>query len=211
MGNRESALVTIVSLVADARASCCGCIGQVTSAPADPRRQLRARRLLFLLEAAGAGGDGAGRAALGPLRRGGEYRAAEYYALLLFATSRMLFMASGYTLLTIWISSRRWRSRATCWPATSSASGEVERGGPQVLHPRRAVLGRPALRHLAALRRGRHRAARRALRRRSRDAQGKPLVPLGLAAAGGGSASSRSPPCRSTSGRRTSTWARRRR
>ena len=34
----------------------------------------------------------------------GNYRASEYYALLLLATSGMLFMASGYTLLTIWIS-----------------------------------------------------------------------------------------------------------
>jgi NADH-quinone oxidoreductase subunit N len=32
-----------------------------------------------------------------------RYRAAEYYALLLLATSGMLFMASGYSLLTIWI------------------------------------------------------------------------------------------------------------
>jgi len=31
------------------------------------------------------------------------YRAAEYYALLLLASSGMLLMASGYTLLTIWI------------------------------------------------------------------------------------------------------------
>jgi len=34
----------------------------------------------------------------------GGYRAAEYFALLLLASSGMLFMASGYTLLTIWIS-----------------------------------------------------------------------------------------------------------
>jgi NADH-quinone oxidoreductase subunit N len=34
----------------------------------------------------------------------GNYRASEYYSLLLLATSGMLFMASGYTLLTIWIS-----------------------------------------------------------------------------------------------------------
>jgi NADH-quinone oxidoreductase subunit N len=34
----------------------------------------------------------------------GNYRATEYYALILFATSGMMFMASGYTLLTIWIS-----------------------------------------------------------------------------------------------------------
>jgi NADH-quinone oxidoreductase subunit N len=33
----------------------------------------------------------------------GNYRASEYYSLLLLATSGMLFMASGYTLLTIWI------------------------------------------------------------------------------------------------------------
>jgi NADH-quinone oxidoreductase subunit N len=34
----------------------------------------------------------------------GKYRATEYYALLLFATSGMLFMAGGYSLLSIWIS-----------------------------------------------------------------------------------------------------------
>jgi NADH-quinone oxidoreductase subunit N len=34
----------------------------------------------------------------------GKYRPTEYYALILLATSGMLFMASGYSLLTIWIS-----------------------------------------------------------------------------------------------------------
>ncbi|MFP5285020.1 MAG: NADH-quinone oxidoreductase subunit N, partial [Thermoanaerobaculia bacterium] len=34
----------------------------------------------------------------------GNYRASEFYALLLLATSGTMFMASGYTLLTIWIS-----------------------------------------------------------------------------------------------------------
>jgi NADH-quinone oxidoreductase subunit N len=34
----------------------------------------------------------------------GNYRAAEYYSLILLASSGMMFMASGYTLLTIWIS-----------------------------------------------------------------------------------------------------------
>jgi NADH-quinone oxidoreductase subunit N len=34
----------------------------------------------------------------------GKYRATEFYALILLATSGMLFMASGYSLLTIWIS-----------------------------------------------------------------------------------------------------------
>ncbi len=34
----------------------------------------------------------------------GKYRASEYYSLLLLATAGMMFMASGYTLLTIWIS-----------------------------------------------------------------------------------------------------------
>ncbi|HKV11027.1 MAG TPA: NADH-quinone oxidoreductase subunit N [Thermoanaerobaculia bacterium] len=34
----------------------------------------------------------------------GNYRASEFYSLLLLATSGTLFMASGYSLLTIWIS-----------------------------------------------------------------------------------------------------------
>ncbi|HEX6861712.1 MAG TPA: NADH-quinone oxidoreductase subunit N [Thermoanaerobaculia bacterium] len=34
----------------------------------------------------------------------GNYRASEFYALLLLATAGTLFMASGYSLLTIWIS-----------------------------------------------------------------------------------------------------------
>jgi NADH-quinone oxidoreductase subunit N len=34
----------------------------------------------------------------------GSYRGTEFYSLLLLATSGMLFMASGFTLLTIWIS-----------------------------------------------------------------------------------------------------------
>jgi NADH-quinone oxidoreductase subunit N len=33
----------------------------------------------------------------------GRYRATEFYSLLLLATSGMMFMASGYSLLTIWI------------------------------------------------------------------------------------------------------------
>ncbi len=33
----------------------------------------------------------------------GRYRATEYYSLLLLATAGMMFMASGYSLLTIWI------------------------------------------------------------------------------------------------------------
>ncbi len=33
----------------------------------------------------------------------GRYRATEYYSLILLATAGMMFMASGYTLLTIWI------------------------------------------------------------------------------------------------------------
>ena len=34
----------------------------------------------------------------------GNYRAAEFYSLILLASSGMMFMASGYSLLTIWIS-----------------------------------------------------------------------------------------------------------
>ena len=34
----------------------------------------------------------------------GGYRPAEFYSLILLATTGMLFMASGYSLLSIWIS-----------------------------------------------------------------------------------------------------------
>ncbi len=34
----------------------------------------------------------------------GRYRAGEYYSLLLFAATGMMFMVSGYSMLTIWIS-----------------------------------------------------------------------------------------------------------
>ncbi|HEV8582632.1 MAG TPA: NADH-quinone oxidoreductase subunit N [Thermoanaerobaculia bacterium] len=103
MGNRESALVSIVSLALTA-----GLVLRVQSVI--PGRMLVLGgsfvldgfsffwKLLVLMATA--------LVVLLSVRflDEGNYRASEYYALLLLATSGMLFMASGYTLLTIWIS-----------------------------------------------------------------------------------------------------------
>jgi NADH-quinone oxidoreductase subunit N len=102
MGNRESALVTIVSLALTA-----GVLLRVHSVI--PGRLLVLNgsfvldgfsffwKLLVLVATA--------LTVLISVRfiDEGNYRATEYYSLLLLATSGMLFMASGYTLLTIWI------------------------------------------------------------------------------------------------------------
>ena len=102
MGNRESALVTIVSLGLTA-----GVLLRVHSVI--PGRLLILNgsfvldgfsffwKLLVLVATA--------LTVLLSIRfiDEGNYRATEYYSLLLLATSGMLFMASGYTLLTIWI------------------------------------------------------------------------------------------------------------
>ena len=86
---------------------------------------------------------------------------------------------------------------------------QVDRGGHEVLHPRRVLLRRPALRPLARLRRGGEdgpAGAREATRHggtlEPADARDPPDS--------GRACSSRSRPSRSTSGRRTSTKARRR-
>jgi NADH-quinone oxidoreductase subunit N len=102
LGNRESALVTIVSLALTA-----GVLLRVHSVI--PGRLLILNgsfvldgfsffwKLLVLVATA--------LTVLISIRfiDEGNYRATEYYSLLLLATSGMLFMASGYTLLTIWI------------------------------------------------------------------------------------------------------------
>ncbi|HKI01279.1 MAG TPA: NADH-quinone oxidoreductase subunit N [Thermoanaerobaculia bacterium] len=102
MGNRESALVTIVSLALTA-----GVLLRVHSVI--PGRVLILNgsfvldgfsffwKLLVLIATA--------LTVLISVRflEEGNYRPSEYYALLLLATTGMLFMASGYTLLTIWI------------------------------------------------------------------------------------------------------------
>ena len=102
MGNRESALVTIVSLALTA-----GVLLRVHSVV--PGRLLILNgsfvldgfsffwKLLVLVATA--------LTVLISIRfiDEGNYRATEYYSLLLLATTGMLFMASGYTLLTIWI------------------------------------------------------------------------------------------------------------
>jgi NADH-quinone oxidoreductase subunit N len=103
MANRESALVGLVSL-----ALCAGVLLRVRSVM--PGRMLVLAgtfvidgfafyfKLLVLIATA--------LVILLSIRflEEGNYRASEYFALLLLAASGMLFMASGYTLLTIWIS-----------------------------------------------------------------------------------------------------------
>jgi NADH-quinone oxidoreductase subunit N len=104
MGNRDSALVTIASLVLTA-----GVLWRVHSVVNPPRLLILGgsfvldgfsffMKLLVLVATA--------LTVLLSVRflEEGNYRASEYYALLLLAASGMLFMASGYTLLTIWIS-----------------------------------------------------------------------------------------------------------
>src|SRR5215218_925912 len=102
MGNRESALVAIVSLALTA-----GVLLRVHSVI--PARMLILNgsfvldgfsffwKLLVLIATA--------LTVMISIRfiEEGGYRPSEYYSLLLLATSGMLFMASGYTLLTIWI------------------------------------------------------------------------------------------------------------
>jgi NADH-quinone oxidoreductase subunit N len=103
MGNRESALVAIVSLALTA-----GVLMRVHSVIPGRVMILNGSfvldgysffwKLLVLIATA--------LTVLISIRflEEGNYRPSEYYALLLLATTGMLFMASGYTLLTIWIS-----------------------------------------------------------------------------------------------------------
>lgn len=104
MGNRESALVSVVSLALTA-----GLVLRVQSVIPTPRMMILGDsfvldgfsffwKLLVLMATA--------IVVLLSVRflDEGNYRASEYYSLLLLATSGTLFMASGYTLLTIWIS-----------------------------------------------------------------------------------------------------------
>lgn len=102
MGNRESALVTIVSLALTA-----GVLLRVHSVVPGRLPILNGSfvldgfsffwKMLVLIATA--------LTVLISIRflDEGNYRAVEYYSLLLLATSGMLFMVSGYTLLTIWI------------------------------------------------------------------------------------------------------------
>jgi NADH-quinone oxidoreductase subunit N len=104
MGTRDSALVAIVSLVLTG-----GVLLRVQSVLPDQPLQILSGsfildgysffwKLLVLV--------GTALTVLLSVRflEEGGYRASEFYSLLLLATSGTLFMASGYTLLTIWIS-----------------------------------------------------------------------------------------------------------
>ena len=174
---------------------------------------LRARRLRLLLEAAGAARDGADRAARrSASSRRGATAPTEYYSLLLLATAGMLFMASGYTLLTIWIAletmalasyilagyfKRELRSNEAA--LKYFILGALSRG--ILLYGISLLYGATGTVQLGELSRaaGAARARRATSWCRSAGCCWPPA------------SSSRWPRCRSTSGRRTSTWARRRR
>ena len=109
MGNRESAVVTLVSLGLTVVV-----LVQVQSRLPVPM-SLDDRPVIlggmFVLDGFAffwkllfARRHGAHGAALAALRRRGEVPAGEYYSLLLLAATGMMFMASGYSLLSIWIS-----------------------------------------------------------------------------------------------------------
>src|SRR5258707_1957465 len=103
MGNRDSALVSIVSLVLTV-----GVLWRVHTAVPDRRLILGDSFVLdgfsFYIKVLVLGATALTVLLSIRFLEEGNYRASEYYALLLLATSGMLFMASGYTLLTIWIS-----------------------------------------------------------------------------------------------------------
>jgi len=54
----------------------------------------------------------------GPYLEVEDTPAGAYCFLVLGATLGMMFMASGVELVTLFIASRRWRSRSTSWPDT---------------------------------------------------------------------------------------------
>jgi NADH-quinone oxidoreductase subunit N len=103
MGNRDSALVSIVSLVLTG-----GVLLRVHSVVPGRLLILGGSFVLdgfsFYIKVLVLGATALTVLLSVRFLEEGNYRASEYYALLLFATSGMLFMASGYTLLTIWIS-----------------------------------------------------------------------------------------------------------
>ena len=103
MGNRDSALVSIVSLVLTG-----GVLWRVHAVVPDRRLILGDSFVLdgfsFYIKLLVLGATALTVLLSVRFIEEGSYRASEYYSLLLLAASGMLFMASGYTLLTIWIS-----------------------------------------------------------------------------------------------------------
>ena len=136
----------------------------------------------------------------------------EFPVLILFATLGMMMMVSAGDLIALYVGLELQSLSLYVVAAFRRDSVKLDRGGAQILRPRRALLGHAALRRLADLRLRRHhrfdaiaeglggergRAADR--RDRSASSSSPPASP------------SRSPRRRSTCGRPTSTRARRRR
>ena len=105
----------------------------------------------------------------------------EFLALLLFATVGMMFMASGANLVDALRRARADGALGLRAGRLLPARGEVERGGGQVLRARRPLLGDPALRAVADLRRHRH-AGPAAVPAEARRREARTLPsPLGIA------------------------------
>ncbi len=139
-------------------------------------------------------------------------RGGEYYALVLFATSGMMMMAGATDLIVIFLGLEVMSIAVYVLAGVLAPGRPLERGGAQVLSPRRVRHRVPALRHRARLRRDGEHAARRDRR--------TPLAPRRRGAGdvdaryrrfSSSASASRSPPFRSTCGRPTSTRVHRRR
>ena len=177
LGNREAAGVSLFGLALTG-----GLLVSVASPDACPavcsscKARSSSTASSFFWKAVDPGGDGdPHRPPFSSMRflEEGGYRAAEYYALILLASAGMMFMASGYTLLTIWISLET-MALLELHPRRLLQAPHIrsERSGAQIFHPGRAVLRHHALWHLAPLWSGGPDAARRSVAEASGDAGG---------------------------------------
>ena len=134
----------------------------------------------------------------------------EYPLLIALATVGMMVMVSAGDLMTLYMGLELQSLSLYVVAAMNRDSREIDRGGDEILRARRAVVGPAALRRLARLRLFRHHAVRRHHCRRHRRAR-RASACCSASPSWPPASPSRSRPCRSTCGRRTSTRARRRR
>ena len=94
------------------------------------------------------------------IERVGE-NAAEFCGLILFCTAGLMFMASSYELMTIYLVAGDLQPLAGVPGGLEQARAAVQRGRPQVLRAERRLVGHPAVRHGADVRHHRqHQPAR---------------------------------------------------
>ena len=110
----------------------------------------------------------------------GDYYQGEYYFLLLSSVLGMVMMASRRDLVSIFVALELLSIPAYMLAAWRKRDTEEQRGGHEVLPARRVRLGRDALRHVAALRHGRHHAADRHRPPPSARRGNAPIITLGI-------------------------------